>query len=190
MKEETVANHKALYLTEEDKAIATKVVATITKIVQVDTIFVLGKKEDTAHNIFIEPCAAGAHTSAFWLLVLITGDDKRHKMYQDEIEQKCNHFHAVSSIVIQTSTFVHWLSAKDSFGLTVLLNAPFIYNTNPELEEWSKDIIAESIPEKIKSGFPKCFNLLMNTLPGQSFLPFVNSISWRFSCITKLQSCY
>lgn len=166
MNEPTVANHKALYLTDADKAIATKVVATITKIVQVDTIFVLGKKENTAHNIFMEPCAANAHTSAFWLLVLITGDDKRHKIYQDEIEQKCNHFHAVSCIVMQTSTFVRWLSAKDPFALTLLLNAPLIYNTNPELIEWGKNIIEENIPAAKKTGFQKCFNLLNEYIAG------------------------
>ncbi|ULT41560.1 hypothetical protein KRR40_44315 [Niabella defluvii] len=44
MKEQTVANPTALYLTEADKAIATKVVDTITPITQVNTIFVLGKK--------------------------------------------------------------------------------------------------------------------------------------------------
>ncbi|MCH5687302.1 hypothetical protein LWM68_25400 [Niabella sp. W65] len=43
MKEQTVANPTALYLTEADKAIATKVVDTITPITQVNTIFVLGK---------------------------------------------------------------------------------------------------------------------------------------------------
>ncbi|MBZ4190548.1 hypothetical protein [Niabella beijingensis] len=112
--EQTVANHKALYLTEEDKAIAAKMVAIITQISQVDTIFVLGKKIDTAHNIFKEPYTAGVHTSAFWLLVLIAGDDKRHKMYQEEIEQKCGLCCTVSSIVMQTSTFVCWLSAKNS----------------------------------------------------------------------------
>ncbi|MFT4093891.1 MAG: HEPN domain-containing protein [Niabella sp.] len=162
----TVANNKALYLTEEDKAIAAKVVATINKIIQADTIFVLGKKVNTAQNIFIEPCAAGAHTSAFWLLILITGDDKRHKMYQDEIEQKCNHFHAVSCIVMQTSTFVRWLSAKDSFALTVLSSAPFIYNINPELEEWGRDVVAENIPEMDKNALQKCFDLLNEYVAG------------------------
>ena len=162
----TVANHKALYLTEEDKAIAAKVVATINKIIQADTIFVLGKKVNTAHNIFIEPCAAGAYTSAFWLLILITGDDKRHKMYQDEIEQKCNYFHAVSCIVMQTSTFVRWLSAKDSFALTVLSSAMSIYNINPELEEWGRDIVAENIPEVDKNAFQKCFALFDEYIAG------------------------
>lgn len=166
MKEPTVVNHKALYLTEQDKAIATKVVATITKIVQADTIFVLGKKVNTAHNIFTSECTAGGHTSAFWLLVLISGDDKRHKMYQDEIEQKCESSITVSCIVMQTSSFVRWLSEKEPFALTVLLNAPVIYRTNPELEEWGKDIVPDNIPEINKTAFRECFDLFNEYLAG------------------------
>lgn len=166
MKEETVANHKDLYLTEDDKAIATKVVATITKIVQADTIFVLGKKVNTAQNIFTTECAASARTSAFWLLILITGDDKRLKMYQDEIVQKCSLGTAVSCVVMQTSTFVRWLNEKDPFALTVLLNAPFIYNTNPELEEWKMEAVVAIIPDTDKKAFQKCFNLCNEYLAG------------------------
>ncbi|MCF3107551.1 HEPN domain-containing protein [Niabella sp. CC-SYL272] len=166
MNEETVANHKALYLTDVDKAIATKVVASITKIVQVDTIFVLGKKVNTAQNIFMPECGTGARTSAFWLLTLITGDDKRHKMYQDEIEQKCNSSTEVSCIVMQTSTFVRWFNEKDSFALTVLSNAPFICNTNPELEEWKKETVVGIIPATDKKAFQKCFDLCNEYLAG------------------------
>ncbi len=162
----TVANHKVLYLTEEDKAIATKVVATINKIVPADTIFVLGKKVNTAQNIFATERAAGGHTTAFWLLILITGDDKRHKMYQDEMEQKCNHFHAVSCIVMETSTFVRWFNEEDPFALTVLSSAPFIYNTTPELEEWGRDIVMENVPETNKNAFQKCFNLFDEYIAG------------------------
>ncbi|MBZ4191571.1 HEPN domain-containing protein [Niabella beijingensis] len=166
MNEETVANHKALYLTEEDKAIATKMVATITKIVRADTIFVLGKKVNTAQNIFMPECATGARTSAFWLLILITGDDKRHKMYQDEIEQKCNSSTEVSCIVMQTSTFARWFNEKDSFALTVLSNAPFICNTNLELKEWKKEAVMETIPETDKKAFEKCFKLFNEYIAG------------------------
>lgn len=162
----TVANPKALYLTAEDKAIATKVVATINKIVQVDTIFVLGKKVTTAQNIFTTACATGAHTTAFWLLILITGDDKRHKMYQDEMEQKCGLYHTVCCIVMQTHTFIRWLNEKDSFALTVISNAPFIYNTNPELEEWGGRVVMENVPETDKSTFQKSFDLFNEYLAG------------------------
>ncbi|WP_114788834.1 hypothetical protein U0035_04395 [Niabella yanshanensis] len=112
MKELTVANHQALYLTEADKAITTKVVDTINTITQVDTIFVLGKKLNTAQNIFAPPGVSAARTSAFWLLVLITGDDKRHKTYQEEMEQHCGRYHTVSCLVMQTSSFVRWLQAR------------------------------------------------------------------------------
>ncbi|ANH81180.1 hypothetical protein A8C56_09475 [Niabella ginsenosidivorans] len=166
MNEPTVANHKVLYLTEEDKAIATKMVAIITKIVQADTIFVLGKKVNTAQNIFMPECATGTRTSAFWLLILITGDDKRLKMYQDEIEQKCNSSTEVSCIVMQTSTFARWFNEKDSFALTVLSNAPFICNTNPELKEWKKEAVMETIPETDKKAFEKCFKLFNEYIAG------------------------
>lgn len=166
MNEPTVANHKALYLTDADKAIATKVVATITKIVQADTIFVLGKKVNTAYNIFTPECAASARTSAFWLLILITGDDKRLKMYQDEIVQKCSLSTTISCIVMQTSTFTRWFNEKDPFTLTVLLNAPFICNTNPQLEEWKKEAVMETIPETDKKAFEKCFNLFNEYIAG------------------------
>lgn len=162
----TVANPKALYLTEEDKAITTKVVASINKIVQADTIFVLGKKVTTAQNIFTTVCATSAHTTAFWLLILITGDDKRHKMYQDEMEQKCGLYHAVCCIVMQTHTFIRWLNEKDPFVLTVISNAPFIYNTNPELEEWGGRVVMENVPETDKNTFQKCSDLFNEYLAG------------------------
>ena len=162
----TVANPKALYLTEEDKAVAAKVVATINKIVPADTIFVLGKKVNTAQNIFATECAASGHTTAFWLLILITGDDKRHKMYQDEIEQKCNLYHPVCCIVMQTSTFVRWFNEEDPFALTVLSGTPSIYNTNPELEEWGRDIVMENVPETNKNAFQKCFDLFDEYIAG------------------------
>ncbi|WP_460686163.1 HEPN domain-containing protein [Niabella aquatica] len=162
----TVANPKALYLTAEDKAIATKVVATINKIVQADTIFVLGKKVTTAQNIFTTACAASGHTTAFWLLILITGDDKRHKMYQDEMEQKCSLYHTVCCIVMQTHTFVRWFNEANPFALTVIYNAPFIYNTNPELEQWGRSVVVKSVPETNKNSFQKCFDLFNEYIAG------------------------
>ena len=166
MKEQTVANPAALYLTEADKAIAAKVVDTITQITQVNTIFVLGKKLNTAQNIFTEPGASAAHTSAFWLLVLITGDDKRLKMYQEAMEQNCSRYHTVSCMVMQTSSFVRELHEKSAFAIKVVLNAPVIYNTHPQLEEWRKDIIVESMPPTEKTGFQKCVTLFNEYMAG------------------------
>ena len=166
MKEPTVANHQALYLTEADKALTAKVVDTITKITQVDTIFVLGKKLNTAQNIFAPSGGSAAHTSAFWLLVLITGDDKRHKMYQEEMEQNCGRYQTISCIVMQTSSFVHGLHAKDAFGSIILSNAPVIHNTNPQLEQWLKNIVVENLPATEKTGFQQCGTLLNEYMAG------------------------
>ncbi|MBZ4190547.1 HEPN domain-containing protein [Niabella beijingensis] len=55
---------------------------------------------------------------------------------------------------------------KELFGLTVLLNAPVIYNTNPELIEWGRDITEENIPEMGKATFQKCFNLFNEYIAG------------------------
>lgn len=166
MKEQTVANPTALYLTEADKAIAAKVVDTITQITQVNTIFVLAKKLNTAQNIFVPPGASAAHTSAFWLLVLITGDDKRLKMYQEAMEQNCSLYHTVSCMVMQTSSFVRELYNKNTFAATVVLNAPVIYNTSPQLEQWRKDVLAESASPTGQTGFLKCVTLFNEYMAG------------------------
>lgn len=166
MKEPTVANPKALYLTEADKAITTKVVDTITPITQVNTIFVLGKKLNTAQNIFTEPGASAAYTSAFWLLVLITGDDKRLKMYQEAMEQNCSRYHTVSCMVMQTSSFIRELHEKNAFAVTVVLNAPVIYNTHPQPEQWRKDVLVESASPTGQTGFQKCMTLFNEYMAG------------------------
>lgn len=163
----TVANDKGLYLDEKDKAITEKVVGTINKIVQADTIFVMGKKENVAYNIFTDQCAACRQISAWWLLILITGDNKYHKVFQDEIEKKCSDTIPVSCIVMQTTTFQHWLNENLPFAFTILLKAPVIYNINPELEALpNKHFIETSIPEVDKRAFKKCIDLFKEYIAG------------------------
>ncbi|HMR85468.1 MAG TPA: HEPN domain-containing protein [Niabella sp.] len=163
----TVPNDKVLYLDEKDKAITAKVVAAINKIVQADTIFVMGRKENVTYNIFTDQRVACRQISAWWLLILITGDNKYHKVFQDEIEKKCSDTVPVSCIVMQTTTFQHWLNENSTFAFTVLLKAPVIHNLNPELEALrDKHLIETSIPEVDKKVFKKCADLFKEYIAG------------------------
>ncbi len=163
----TVANDKVPYLHEKDKAITAKVVATINKIVQADTIFVMGRKENVAYNIFTDKHAASGQISALWVLILITGNNKYHKVFQDEIEKKCIDAIPVNCIVMQTITFQHWLNENSPFAVTVLLKAPVIYNINPKLEALrNQHTTNKDILKVDKNVFKKCIDFFQEYIAG------------------------
>jgi HEPN domain-containing protein len=151
-------------ITAED-TITKKLVTDITKIVNTDTIFLLGKKINSGTHIFTHQIA-NVQTVAYWLLILITGDEKRHKMFQEEIEQKCNAGIAVSCIVAQTSTFQRWINEASPFAFSVVQKKQSIYNTNLQLESWYNEIINKEIPKIETNLFQKCFDLFNEYIAG------------------------
>ncbi|MCH5687301.1 HEPN domain-containing protein [Niabella sp. W65] len=82
------------------------------------------------------------------------------------MEQNCSRHHTVSCMVMQTSSFIRELHEKNAFAVTVVLNAPVIYNTNPQLEQWRKDVLAESTPPTGQAGFQKCITLFNEYMAG------------------------
>ncbi|MGN7786832.1 hypothetical protein ACTJIJ_20030 [Niabella sp. 22666] len=61
---------------------------------------------------------------------------------------------------MQTNSFVRELYKKNAFAIKVVVNAPVIYNTHPQLEQWRKDVLVESTSPTGQTGFLICVTLV------------------------------
>lgn len=138
----------------------------ILKIGNTEIIFILGSKIIAEHTIsaFAENSVRN-YPSEHWLLILIDDDEKRHKIFQDQIEQKCADIIPVVCILTQFKTFFQRFKNGNRFARKVVEDCSIIYNKNKVVEEW-KSLSGEIEPSSFTVDAPLNPGLFKEYLAG------------------------
>lgn len=103
----------------------------IVKAANPDMIFLLGATlhRKRCESIFNELAPSCQHISDCTLLILLQNlANKELHDWQDKIENHCSNTMPVTTLVLQTSTFIEWLQAGHPFAVAVWQYAPVIYD--------------------------------------------------------------
>ncbi|MBL3655110.1 HEPN domain-containing protein [Fulvivirga sediminis] len=99
--------------------------------VQPDAVYWLGglAHEQKSQTIFSSSMIASSFSKEYFVLILIPENDgKSTYEWEDIIETHCKPSVSITSIVLQTHTFEHWLQAGYTFAVKVCQQGELIYN--------------------------------------------------------------
>lgn len=103
----------------------------IVKTADPDVVFLLGTAlhRKRSESIFHESAPYSQQLSDCTLLILLSNlTNKELHEWQDKIENHCSSLMLVTTLVLETSTFVEWLQAGLPFALSVWQRAPVLYD--------------------------------------------------------------
>jgi Uncharacterized conserved protein related to C-terminal domain of eukaryotic chaperone, SACSIN len=114
----------------------------IVKAANPDMMFLLGATlhRKRCESIFNDLAPSCQHISDCTLLILLPNlANKELHDWQDKIENHCSNAIPVTTLVLQTSTFIEWLQAGLPFAVAAWQHAPVLYDAG--------NICREDIPE-------------------------------------------
>ncbi|MGN6495674.1 MAG: hypothetical protein ACTHLE_27030, partial [Agriterribacter sp.] len=114
----------------------------IVKAANPDMIFLLGATlhRKRCESIFNELAPSCQHISDCAILILLPNlANKGLTDWQDKIESHCSNIMPVTTLVLQTSTFMEWLQMNDPFAVAAWQYAPVLYDAG--------NICREDMPE-------------------------------------------
>ncbi len=118
-------------LTENFKSQEEQLVALVQEAVPVEKIYMLGSTlmQQRTESVFMTDAPSCRNASHYWLLVLIDKDGGHSDSYvQDKIENTCQHFVAVTAIVVDITQFNNWLNEGQRFACTVIKIAVLLHD--------------------------------------------------------------